>query len=144
MKSRSLGMLTGAKTRVKLCFGIPISTTSLIDRASRKLPVHGETTRGDYKDKTRNGCPRKNLKRLKRLQMRTACGGCGIFMPLFMNLVRRKRPRPPSGPRRGWPKCAPRISNRSAKRIKYFMENDLFNGPYGRWGGGSLRVCVDL
>lgn len=39
-------------------------------------------------------------------------------------------------------KCAPRISNRSARRIKYFMENDLFNGPYGRRGPFvSALIC---
>lgn len=46
------------------------------------------------------------------------------------------------GSRRDWAKCALRISNRSAKRIKYFMENVLFNGPYGGWGPfTSALIC---
>jgi len=46
------------------------------------------------------------------------------------------------GSRWDWVKCALRISNRSAKRIKYFMENELFNGPYGGWGPFmSTLIC---
>lgn len=104
-------------------------------------PSSRRTTRGDYKDSLERAFA-KTLKGLKTTNPDRDARAVCRSLAIIYEFGAPKKAMAAVGPRQDWAKCALRISNRSAKRTKYFMENELFNGPYGRWSPFmSALIC---
>jgi len=143
-EERESGALTWVLKHALKCVSISVFSRLRWSIAyPENSPPSRRTTHGDYKDKL-GTCSRKNLKRLKDYKSGPWCMREPVrrSLAIIYEFGAPKKAVAAVGSRWDWVKCALRISNRSAKRIKYFMENDLFNGPYG--GMGSLHVYIDL